>query len=125
MSTSLTRRQVLLGGLFGAGWVGLRALATGLPISVLSRPREALADEGTLMCTDPATSQYLILSTSSAGDPVNANVPGGYDFPDVAHSPDPAMAKTPITLAGKQYAAARPWSTLPQNILDRTCFFHH
>src|SRR6185369_4498973 len=40
---TFTRRQTLLSALFGAGYVGLRALATGLPASFLLNPRRALA----------------------------------------------------------------------------------
>ncbi len=116
-----TRRQALLDGLFGAGWLGLRALATGLPVSLLARPRAARAAD----CAMPAAAQYLILSTSQGGDPLNANAPGTYDFPGIAHSADPAMAKTALSLGGKSYDAAKPWSTLPQAILDRASFFHH
>jgi hypothetical protein len=35
------------------------------------------------------------------------------------------MAPTPLTLGGKSWVAAKPWSELPQPLLDRTCFFHH
>jgi hypothetical protein len=35
------------------------------------------------------------------------------------------MAPTPMTLSGKTYTAAKPWASLPQSVLDRTCFFHH
>jgi hypothetical protein len=34
------------------------------------------------------------------------------------------MAPTSLTLQGQQYTAAAPWATLPQNVLDRTCFWH-
>ncbi|MCU1277285.1 MAG: hypothetical protein JWM53_831, partial [bacterium] len=37
----------------------------------------------------------------------------------------PLMAATPLTIGGQQHTAAKPWSTLPQNVLDRTSFFHH
>lgn len=30
-----------------------------------------------------------------------------------------------MTLSGTTYTAAKPWASLPQNILDRACFFHH
>ena len=30
-----------------------------------------------------------------------------------------------MTLSGKTYTAAKPWASLPQAMLDRTCFFHH
>ncbi len=118
------RRQVLLNGLLGGGYVGLRALATGLPLSVFTRPVEAWADEA-LKCTDPSRAQFLIVSTSSLGDPMNANVPGTYDFPEIAHAADPSMAKTPIRMGANTVNGAQVWSTLPQWVLDRTSFFHH
>ena len=121
----VTRREALLTGLFGAGWLGLRALATGLPISVLANPRRALADGSLFNCADATRAQYLILSTSAGGDTLNANVPGAYDEPSVIHPLDPAMAPTPITIGGQSYLAAKAWGQLPQNVLDRTCFFHH
>jgi hypothetical protein len=34
------------------------------------------------------------------------------------------MAATTLTLQGQPHAAAAPWSTLPQNVLDRTVFWH-
>ncbi len=116
----LGRREALVRGLFGAGMLGLRSLATGIPAAVLLSPLSARAE-----CTDKARAQYLILSASEAGDPINANVPGTYDAPEIAHSPDPLMAATALSLAGKATTAAKPWAELPQNILDRSCFFHH
>ena len=118
------RRRAILNGLFGAGWLGLRALATGVPVAILANPRRALADDAAA-CFSKAKAQYLILSTSGSGDPLNANVPGTYAFPDIAHSLDPQMAKTPFKLGGSTVEAALPWSTLPQALLDRTSFFHH
>jgi hypothetical protein len=115
------RRDLLKSTLFGASGLGLRALATGLPVSFLSRP--LMADD--YVCPDKNKAQYLILSASSAGDPLNANVPGTYDFPDIAHSADPRMAPTPITLSGKEYVGAQVWSTLAPWVADRTVFFHH
>jgi hypothetical protein len=127
----LTRREALLGTLFGAGWIGLRSLATGLPVSFLLDPRTALA---TTAAAGPA--QFLVLSTSGAGDPMGCNVPGMY--PDaysatnkVAHPPAVPgddtldMAPTAVTVGGKSYQAAKPWSTLEAAALARTCFFHH
>jgi hypothetical protein len=119
----MNRRSLLGKTLFGTGALGLRALATGLPASFLLRPLAARADD--FSCTDKNRAQYLIISTSSAGDPLNANVPGTYDFPDIAHSPDPRMAATDFTLGGQSVKAAQVWSTLPQWVLDRTSFFHH
>jgi hypothetical protein len=119
----LTRRQALISTLFGAGAVGLRALATGLPASLLLNPRRALADipEGG-PC--PTKAQFIIFNTSGNGDPINASVPGTYDDPNIVHSLDPAMAPTPLTIQGQTYSAAAPWATLPQSVLDRTCFWH-
>jgi hypothetical protein len=76
------------------------------------------------VCSAADKAQYIIFHTSGAGDPINANVPGTYDDPMIAHSADPAMAPTPLTIQGRPYTAAAPWSTLPQNVLDRTVFWH-
>jgi hypothetical protein len=117
------RRDLLKSTVLGTAGYGLRALATGLPVGFLARPMAwAQANEG---ACDKAKARYLILSTSSAGDPLNANVSGTYDFPDIAHSPDPRMAATPISLGGKMVTGAMLWSTLPPWVLDRTVFFHH
>jgi hypothetical protein len=104
--------------------------ATGLPLTLFTRPIRSWADDAGAAaaapaCADPTKAQYLILSTSSLGDPVNANAPGTYDFPDIAHAADPSMVGTPISLGGRSYTGAQFWSTLPQPILDRTAFFHH
>lgn len=101
------------------GGLAIRALATGLPARVLLDPRNAHAQ-------DPMqTPKTLILASSRDGDPMNANVPGTYGFPDLYHSADPAMAPTQLSLSGQSYTAAKPWADLPQGILDRTVFFHH
>ena len=121
---SITRRNALLSGLFGAGWVGLRAFATGLPLSLIANPRRALADNS-FMCFDATKAQYLILSTSGGGDPMNANVPGTYGAPAIIHPADPSMAPTTMMIGGQPWLAAKPWAQLPQPIIDRTCFFHH
>lgn len=120
----ITRRRMMLQTLFGGGLLGLRALATGLPLSFLMRPRQALAD-GTYTCGDKSKAQYLLLSTSYLGDPVNANAPGTYDFPDIPHAADPRVAPAPLTLGNVTVNAAQVWSTLPAWVLNRTNFFHH
>jgi hypothetical protein len=122
----VTRRHVLLNTLFGAGWVGLRALATGLPASFLAAPRRALAAGAPAPCAGQASgsAQYFIFNTLGSGDPINANVPGLYDDPKIVHSADPAMAPTPLALRGHTFTAAAPWATLPQAVLDRTTFWH-
>jgi hypothetical protein len=119
----ITRRNALMSTLFGASWVGLRALATGLPASLLLDPRRVLADPAAA-CGSIAKAQFIVFQTSGNGDPINANVPGSYVDPNIVHSQDPAMAPTTLTLQGQAYTAAAPWATLPQNLLDRTCFWH-
>jgi hypothetical protein len=121
MNTS--RRKILMSTLFGAGYIGLRALATGIPAAVLMNGRRALAD-GAVACLDKSKAQFVILNTSGSGDPINANVPGTYEDPLITHSADPTMAATQLKLGGTLTKAALPWSTLPQGVLDRTTFWH-
>jgi hypothetical protein len=114
------RRNLLLSTLFGAGCVGLRALATGLPASFLLGPRRALAS-GT--CPPGASPQFVILSTAANGDPINANAPGTYGVPGIYHCQVPGMEPAAVTLGTQSYTAARPWAAanLPA---DRTSVWH-
>ena len=132
---AVSRRQLLMHGLFGAGSVGLQALASGLPSAwvswALTNPRRAAAQPastgqpaGGPTCEDRSAAQYLIFSTSLDGDPVNTNAPGTYEHAGISHPSDPQMVPTTLSLSGQNITAARPWSTLPQRVLDRTCFFH-
>jgi hypothetical protein len=123
---NINRRQALLSTLFGAGYVGLRALATGLPASLLLDPRRALAAAANAnpACPTSAGGQFILFNTSGNGDPLNASVPGTYEDPNIVHSADPTMAPTSLTIQGQKYTAAAPWATLPQSVLDRTCFWH-
>ena len=107
----LTRRQALLSTLFGTGYVGLRALATGLPAAFLLSPRRALAANPTPTCGAATKAQYFIFNTLGSGDPINANVPGLYDDAKIVHSADAAMAPTPLKVRGQTYTAAAPWAT--------------
>jgi hypothetical protein len=120
----LSRRDALLSTLFGTGYVGLRALATGLPPALLLNPRKALAGTGAPACATAAKAQFIIMNTSGQGDPINATVPGTYGDSKIVHSMDPSMAPGPLTIQGQQYTAAAPWATLPQTVLDRTVFWH-
>jgi len=120
----ITRRQAIVSTLFGTGMVGLRALSTGLPTSFLLNPRRALADNTMPTCTARDKAQFIIFNTSGGGDPINANVPGMYEDPNIAHSADPAMAPAPLLLSGQTHTAATPWGTLGQSVLDRTSFWH-
>jgi hypothetical protein len=121
MKTS--RRKLLMSALFGAGYVGLRALATGIPASVLLHGRRAFAD-GAPACADRSKAQFVVLATSGNGDPINANVPGTYEDTGIRHSADAAMKPTTMTLGGKAVTAALPWTQLPRSVLDRTAFWH-
>jgi hypothetical protein len=121
---NLSRRDALLSTLFGASYVGLRALATGLPAAFLLNPRKALAGTGSPACLTPAKAQFIIMNTSGQGDPINASVPGAYADPMIVHSSDPTMAPGPLTIQGQTHTAAAPWATLPQSVLDRTVFWH-
>ena len=105
---NMTRRQALMSALFGGGYLGLRALATGLPISFLLNPRRALAATPAPVCADKTKAQYIIMATSGQGDPINANVPGCYLDPMITHSADPTMVATPLTLNGQSFTAAQP-----------------
>ncbi len=118
-----SRRRWLSAGLFGAGGLGLSALATGLPRSVL---RDPLGSPRALAQEQPH-GRILILSTSASGDPMNGNVPGTYGpgLEQVLHPPTPEMAPTSMELGGQQYTAAKPWAELPPSILERSVFFHH
>src|SRR5215471_20105913 len=120
----ISRRHALMSTLFGAGYVGLRALATGLPAAFLLDPRKALADNPAPVCADKSRAQFIIMNTSGSGDPINANVPGTYEDSKIAHPPAGiGMDPTTLTIAGQQYQAAAPWAQL-QPYLDRTVFWH-
>lgn len=118
-----SRRQFLKQLLFGAGGLGLRSLATGLPIALLADPRRALAAVGP--ATRPTAAQFVILATSSDGDPIGCNVPGTYLDPRLLHPRAPSMAATTFRLGDHSVTAAKPWARLPQPLLNRTSFFHH
>jgi Protein of unknown function (DUF1501) len=120
----MTRRESLLSTLFGTGLLGLRALATGLPVSLLANPRRALAAGMAPTCANAAQAQFIVFATSSSGDPINANVPGTYEDPLITHSADPAMAPSALLLGGQSVQAAAPWATLPAAVLNRTSFWH-
>lgn len=118
-------RRRALRTLLGAGaGLTLRSLATGLPPAFFLHPARAVAaaaaaDEGV------RSPQFLVLSTSSNGDPMNANVPGCYLDPGIAHPTAATMAPTKLTLGGQSYTAAAPWASLGQATLDRSLFLHH
>ena len=118
-----TRRNMLKTALLGSGMLGLRSVATGIPMAALLSGRipEAHA-EG-----DPTEEpQSLVLFTSQAGDPFNANAPGCYTgVSGVYNNPHASMAPTSMMLGDVETVAAKPWAEAPQWILDRTSFIHH
>jgi len=117
-----SKRRFLRNSLYGAGFLGLRALATGIPMGILANPHKARADVPPSCGASP---QYLILATSGSGDPLNANVPGMFEDPGVYHPADPLMAPTAMTFGSRTLKAALPWTQLAPSILARTTFFHH
>ena len=129
----VNRRDALLTGMFGTGYVGLRALATGLPAWFIANPRSANAQNLQCAITAQANMQYLIVSTSSNGDPFNCNCPGTYDTlaPNAIHPQQAEVAATPVQLGTKTFTAALPWAStasggaLAPATLARTNFFHH
>lgn len=120
----LSRRDWLKQSLLGCGLLGLRAAATGLPVSLLANPRRALAEDALPVCADKTKAQYVIFATSSQGDPLNANAPGTYLDTKIVHSSDPRLAPAMLSLGGQAYKAATPWTTLPAEVLGRTSFWH-
>jgi hypothetical protein len=120
-----TRRELMMQGLFGAGYVGLRAMATGLPAWFLMNPRQASAQDMTCAITAKDKMQFLIVSASSAGDSISCNCPGTYGASAIIHPADTTMAATNFTLGTTMVTAAAPWAALTQAVRDRTNFFHH
>jgi hypothetical protein len=137
MTKPVSRRETLLTGLFGAGYVGLRALATGLPPWFLLNPRRATAQDLQCMLNAQNNNQYLILSTSSNGDPVNCNCPGTYENTNLIHPSVDEMTASKVTVGGQSLGAALPWADpsvttsggsagcLSSAVLARTSFFHY
>src|SRR5262245_38233747 len=112
-TTLLTRRNALLTTLFGTGFVGLRALATGLPAWFIANPSKATAQDLECAVSARENLQYLIVSVASAGDPINYNYPGTYETlgpdPTTAIHPDSTdIAPVQVQLDGRSYGAADP-----------------
>ncbi|HVJ18798.1 MAG TPA: hypothetical protein VM686_25425, partial [Polyangiaceae bacterium] len=114
---TLSRRKLLQSTIFGAGLAGLRSLVTGLPKSFLLGGSVAHAAE-------PVPPQYLILQTSTFGDPINVNAPGAY-VAGAENNPHPELAPANITLGETSAKGAKVWNTLPAALRSRMSFFHH
>lgn len=113
-------------GLFGAGYVGLRAMATGLPAWFLANPREASAQDMECALTNVDRAQFLVMSCASAGCPINCNVPGTYEHSAIIHPSQAEFAATQMSLGDKTVTAARIWSDfLSDGARARANFFHH
>ena len=112
----VARRRLLKTAAFGAGFVGLRALATGLPKSWLLGERVAYAET--------PSPQFLILVTSSNGDPLNANAPGSF-VAGAQNSPLPELSAADDTFGDTAHRAAQCWGNLPAELRARLAFFHH
>jgi len=137
MTKPVSRRETLLAGLFGSGYIGLRALATGLPAWFLLNPRRATAQDLQCMLNAQNNNQYLILSTSSNGDPVNCNCPGTYENTNLIHPTVDEMTAQKVSVGGQMLGAALPWADpsvttsggsagcLSSAVLARTSFFHY
>jgi hypothetical protein len=111
-----TRRRLLKSAVLGAGLVGLRSLATGLPKSWILGDRVAHAET--------TTPQFLILATSGQGDPLNANAPGSF-VNGTQNNPLPELAAASVKFGESSYQAAKCWNTLPEELRARLAFFHH
>jgi hypothetical protein len=132
-----SRRQLLKTVLLGAGGFGLRSLVSSLPAALLAAP-ELATGQAFEPCSATTTAngagglmpQKIVLITSAAGDPLNANVPGTYEphAPLVYHpsETDPNYLPTgTFTTDRGAYKCAAAWASLPAAMLDHTCFFHH
>jgi hypothetical protein len=123
----LKRRELLKGA--GAG-VLLRALSLGLPPAWLlsataDRPQRSplslLGAQDALAQSSPRGIQTLILSTSSAGDPVNANCPGAYV---TGAENNPQLPASRVSLGGGGARGATVWGELPEALRARLAFIH-
>lgn len=127
----LNRRDAITAALFGSGYLGLRAIATGLPLWYLADPKKATAQD--LQCAVEAKEkmQYLVVACSSNGDPINCNCPGTYEDATAVHPDQAEMARTDVALGAKTFGAALPWAStdvggaLAASTLQRINFFHY
>lgn len=113
--TKLSRRNFIRGSAAGSALL-LQSLATGLPVSFLMNPSQAVAQGVN------HERQTLIFSTSQAGDPVNVNCPGSYRN---GVTNNPLLEAVRAAYGGRQTRAAAPWAALPGALRRRLAFFHH
>jgi hypothetical protein len=110
------RRKLLKGAILGAGLVGLRSFASGLPKSWILGERVAHAAD--------LAPQFLILATSGQGDPLNANAPGSF-VQGAENSPIAELAAADVSFGDASFKAAKCWGNLPDALRSRLAFFHH
>ncbi|WP_394201393.1 DUF1501 domain-containing protein [Marinagarivorans algicola] len=133
-AASLTRRHALLASTLSFGSVAMRSVITGLPAAFLmGKPEHTWAATG--------NAKYLILSHQQQGDPLNANCPGTYADANNANDPRHQIERAQVkelgsaaegfenpvafNLGSQTVRAAKCWSELPQELLDRSAFWHH
>ena len=96
---------------------GLLAAATGLPTGFLLQPTAANA--GVM----DARATFLLLSISSDGDPLNANLPGSY-VPEAMNNP--LLPAVETSVGDQRWLAGSVWADPSlDRFRSRTCFFHH
>ena len=110
------RRTLLKRGSGARSALFINSLATGLPVSFLMDPKRAAAQSA------DTTSQTLILSTSSRGDPLNINCPGSFGQ---GITNNPHLDTAQATFGGEQSRAASVWCDLPEDLRQRLAFFHY
>ena len=122
----INRRDLLRASALGTLYAGLRAASTGLPAWFLANPLKAGAADMACTLANVDKLQFLVASTSSAGDPISCNVPGTYEASAIIHPAQAEFASTPFDFGGgKTVNAAQIWSTLSEGVRTRTNFFHH
>ena len=114
----VNRRTLLRGGAASSLGLLFRGLATGLPPAWLLNPSTSHAQS----MMNSTGAQTLILSTSSAGDPINANVPGSY-VDGAENNPD--LASGMFDFGGVTTRGAQLWGDLPVELRNRLAFFHY
>ena len=98
--TSLAAK-LITSTLFGAGYVGLRALATGLPGVVLARIRGARSPTmQRRACGDAAKAQFIILTPRARAIRSTPTCPGPTTIRASRTAPIPRWPPTPLTLGG-------------------------
>lgn len=119
------RRDLLRASALGTLFAGLRAAATGLPAWFLANPMKAQAADMECALANSDKLQFLVASSSSAGDPMSCNVPGTYEAAGIIHPTQAEFVATPFDFGGKTVKGAQVWSTLSESVRKRTNFFHH